>query len=203
LADSDDVVLFFDGSKSSDATALIGCRVSDGHVFTIGVWEPDPYDDESVVPVGDVDATVAQAFERWNVRAFFADVREWESFTKVSWPSLYADGLDLWAEKSSKDPQAIAWDMRGHQWDFTKAVELCEAEIRERKFTHDGDSRVARHVANARRRPNRWGMQIGKESTKSPRKIDAAVCVIGARMVRRQLLANLPKEKPRAVIWGR
>ena len=49
---------------------------------------------------------------------------------------------------------------------------------------------VARHVANARRRPNRYGVSIGKESPRSPNKIDAAVCVIGARMVRRLVLAS-------------
>jgi hypothetical protein len=47
-----------------------------------------------------------------------------------------------------------------------------------------------RHVTNARRRPNRYGVSIGKESPDSPNKIDAAVCVIGARMVRRRLLAS-------------
>ncbi|MHC9858579.1 hypothetical protein ACQX09_11825, partial [Corynebacterium diphtheriae] len=40
VADGEDIVMFFDGSLSSDNTALVGCCMSDGHVFTIGVWEP-------------------------------------------------------------------------------------------------------------------------------------------------------------------
>src|SRR5690606_25444163 len=31
--DGDRIALFFDGSKSRDATALVGCRIDDGHTF--------------------------------------------------------------------------------------------------------------------------------------------------------------------------
>ena len=81
------------------------------------------------------------------------------------------------------------------------ACELTLTEIQERAFSHDGDSRVGRHVVNARRHPNRWGVSIAKESRDSPKKIDAAVCVIGARMARRLLLAKRaaePVKKPRS-----
>lgn len=197
VADGEEIAAFFDGSKSRDATALIGCRISDGHVFTIGVWEPDTaHDTESVVPVAEVDAAVERMFDRWQVLGFFSDVKEWEGFAKVTWPERYADRLLVSAVPTGKDPQPIAWDMRGHLFDFTQACELTETEILDRRFTHDGDSRTARHVGNARRRPNRYGVSIGKESPDSPKKIDAAVCVIGARMVRRLVLAS-PKYKNR------
>lgn len=198
VADGEDIVLFFDGSKSGDATALVGCCVSDGHVFTVEVWEPDG---NSTVDAAAVDLEVARAFERWTVRAFFADVREWESFTKLTWPEAYADQLDIMAVPGGRDPQAIAWDMRGHNSEFTKACELVQAEIVERAFTHDDHPVMSRHVANMRRRPNRYGISVGKESPKSPRKIDAGVCVIGARMVRRILLAAEPKKKRTGIVW--
>jgi hypothetical protein len=188
---TEEVVLFFDGSKSRDATALVGCCVSDGHVFTVAVWEPDPkHDTDDVVPVDQVDAAVQHAFDNLNVAAFFSDVHEWESFTKIDWPKRFADRLRVWPSKSGNDPQSIAWDMRNHVVDFTRAAELAEAEITEGGFTHDDDPRLARHVANCRRRPNRWGVSVGKASPSSPLKIDAAVCMIGARMVRRLVLAQ-------------
>lgn len=191
VADGEEIVLFFDGSKSRDATALLGCRVSDGHVFTLGVWEPDPtHTTEDVVPVYEVDAAVEQAFQRWDVLGFFADVKEWESFVKLTWPERYAERLLIKAVPSGKQPEPIAWDMRSHVYDFTMACELTETEIRERAFTHDGNAAVARHVANARRRPNRWGVSIGKETPDSSMKVDAAVCVVGVRMVRRLLLGS-------------
>lgn len=188
VADGEPVVMFFDGSKDRDATALIGCCVSDGHVFTIGVWEPSGRGDE--VPTVEIDATVARAFDRWKVLGFFADVQEWQGFVKVTWPDLYGEQLKVKAQPSGKEPQPIAWDMRSHVYDFTMAVETTLAEIRGQQFTHDGDSRLARHVINARTRDGRWGQSIGKESPNSPRKIDAAVCMVGARMVRRLLPAQ-------------
>src|SRR5690606_27754432 len=42
LADGDEVVVFFDGSKSDDATGLAACRMSDGLVSTLGVWQKPP-----------------------------------------------------------------------------------------------------------------------------------------------------------------
>lgn len=191
VADGDEIVAFFDGSKSRDATALVGCRISDGYVFTIGVWEPDPaHDTLSTVPVGRVDAAVERMFDRWQVLAFFADVKEWEGFVRVTWPDRYAEQLLIKAVPGGREPQLIAWDMRSHTFDFTQACELTETEIAEQRFAHDGDSQVARHIMNARRHPNRYGVSIAKESPDSPNKIDAAVCVIGARMVRRRLLAS-------------
>jgi hypothetical protein len=207
VEDGEEIALFFDGSKSRDTTALIGCCIEDGHVFTVGVWEPDSaHDTQSVVPVADVDLAVRRAAERWKVLGFFGDVQEWESFVKVAWPQLFPD-LIVQAI-GGKDPQQIAWDMRGHVYEFTLAAELTLDEIESGSFTHDGDSRLARHVTNMRRRPNQWGVSVGKESKDSPKKIDAGVCVIGARLVRRQVLAEKakqpePKKKPgRVRMWG-
>lgn len=190
VPDGADIVFFFDGSKSSDATALIGCELESGHVFEVGVWEPDPNDPDDQVPVYEVDAAVEAAFDRWNPVAFFADVREWESFVHTTWPERYGDRLVVAASPQGRNAGLVAWDMRSKTRDFTLAAETCLTEIVERQFTHDGSSVVARHVANARRRPNRYGVSIGKESPRSPKKIDAAVCVIGARMVRRIVLGS-------------
>lgn len=187
IADGEDVVLFFDGSKSRDATGISGCAMSDGHVFTVGGWEPDGEDE---VPVREVDATLAAAFDRWSVVAFFADVREWESFVKISWPELYGERLLVHSASGGKEPQSIAWDMRSRTFDFTAATELAHTEIIEQTFTHDGNAMLGRHVQNARRRLNRYGVSVGKESKDSPKKIDLAVCMIGARMVRRLVLGS-------------
>jgi len=183
------VVLFFDGSKSRDATALIGCTLDAGHVFTLGVWEPNRTKGETV-DLADVDMTVEKAFQDFRVVAFFSDVREVEQFALTTWPGRYKDRLKVWAAPKATPPQPVAWDMRGHSYDFAKATEACLEEILTGAFTHDGNSAVARHMANARRRPYRDAVAIGKESPDSPRKIDAAVCVIGVRMVRRICLGS-------------
>lgn len=203
VADQESIVMFFDGSKSRDATALIGCAMSDGHIFTLGVWEPDPYDDDDEVDADAVDSAVVAAFDKYDVVAFFADVREWESFVKVSWPASYADRLIVEASPATRQPMPIAWDMRAHVADFGEACEVTEAEISEGTFTHDGDSAVARHVGNAKRRPRAGRVGIGKESPDSPNKIDAAVCVVGARMARRIVLKSKQWQKRQRRVTGR
>lgn len=196
VADNEEVVLFFDGSKTRDTTALLGCCLSDGHVFTVDVWEPNnSHASADSVPVEAIDAAVERSFDRYDVKAFFADVKEWEGFAKVTWPQRHKDKLTLWAVPGGKQPEPIAWDMRSHTYDFVMAAELCEAEIREGRFTHDGDARTARHIRNARRADTRWGISVKKESPDSPDKIDAAVCVIGVRMVWRLVKAKTPEKK--------
>lgn len=187
----EDIVMFFDGSLSNDATALIGCCVSDGHVFTIGIWEPgNDHDKKHKINVQAVDGRVEKAFATYNVRAFFADVREWENAVKVSWPERFGAQLDVWATPRGEIPEPIAWDMRGKKKDFTLACELTEGDILNGAFTHDGNPVLARHVANARRFENHFGIAISKESRSSPNKIDAAVCMIGARHALRVLKEN-------------
>lgn len=194
VADGEDIVMFFDGSLSRDATALVGACVSDGHVFTIGIWEPgNKHSGANKIDARAVDARVEWAFQRYNVRAFFADVNEWDGYVKNVWAERYADRLDIWATPSAGATgvaEPIAWDMRSKTMAFTMACELVEAEILDGAFTHDGDPILARHVANARRHENRWGIDIRKESKDSARKIDAAVCMIGARHALRVLREN-------------
>ncbi|MFA7297328.1 MAG: Terminase, partial [Dehalococcoidia bacterium] len=72
----------------------------------------------------------------------------------------------------------------------------------EAALTHDGDTRLARHVYNARRRPNAWGITIGKEARLSPRKIDAAAAAVLARLCRQDYLA-LPDRRKRRQKTGR
>lgn len=200
VSPGDDVVMFFDGSLSNDHTALIGCRVDDGHVFTIGVWQPQSVhaDDKPMVDVQAVDDRVDFAFATWNVVGFFADVREWESFTKVAWPERYRDKLELWAtSRGAQQPEPIAWDMRGKDFAFTTAAELAEAEIMQHMFTHDGNALLTEHVLNARRHEGRYGITVRKESRKSSKKIDACVCLIGARMVWRLAREKAASSKKR------
>lgn len=195
LIDGEEIVMFFDGSKSRDNSALVGCCLSDGHVFTIGVWEPE--DDgygHKVIDAADIDATVRSTRDRFTVRGFWADVREFESYVKDSWPALFAgDGLYP-AGRGGLD-RLIAFDMRSKVYEFASGVEQITDEIRRCVFTHDGDPTTTRHMLNAVTYEVRGRISIKKESPKSPRKVDAAVCVVGARMVYNAIKSD-PDYKP-------
>ena len=51
------------------------------------------------------------------------------------------------------------------------------------------------HLKHARRSPNRYGVSVWKGHRESSRKIDLAVCFIGARMLRRQFLNTTATRK--------
>lgn len=204
VPNSDPVVLFFDGSKSDDSTGLVGCRVEDGHVFTIGAWEkpPPPDDEDWEVDRVDVDRVVRNTLEEREVVAFFADVREFESYID-DWARDFGHQLVIDAT-TGKHRHAVAWDMRSHTQEFTEAAGRMLIDIKEQDMTHDGDGRLRRHVLNARRSPNKWGVSISKKGRESPDKIDLAVCAIGARHARRMLLASpgwAKRQKRSGAVW--
>lgn len=196
VADADEVVLGFDGSKSDDHTALIGCRIEDGHLFALGVWDPERHGGEA--PRTEIDGTVRQAFEKFDVVGFYSDLHPWESYVDV-WAEDLGKGLCI----KAADRHPIAWDMRTRTKDFTtQGAERFHDAVVEGSISHDGDSRLREHVHNARRRPNSWGVSLGKEHRESSRKVDAAVAAVLALMARRDYMA-LPDKKKRRKKTGR
>jgi hypothetical protein len=189
LVDGERIVIFFDGSKTHDATAAVGCCLDDGYVFVIGIWEPR---DEVPVDAEEIDNRISGYFDRFDVVAFFADVREWEGFVKTTWPDRWKDRLQIWAVPGGKLLEPIAWDMRSHSRDFALAAEMTEAEILDSAFVHDDNAVLARHMGNARRYETKWqgAISVKKETPNSANKIDGCVAVIGARMVYRLALAG-------------
>lgn len=182
LTDRDAVALFVDPSETDDATALVACRVSDGLVEPL--WIHEPAKDGPVDPA-ELDRQVRIAFDRFRVQGFFADVHPMEQLVRSEWPQRYGDKLPVWASK--KDP--VAYDMRSFQKDFAQACELAASEIESGELMHTGDSTLTRHVYNTQRRPYREFISVGKGDRN--KKIDASVAMIGARMVRRHILAGI------------
>lgn len=190
LVERAEVVLFFDGSAGDDATALVAVRLDDGHSAVLHCQERPPGQQGKTwrVDKAAADLAVRRAFERFDVLGFFADVREFESYVDA-WALEFRDRLLIDAT-TGKHRHAVAFDMRVRVAEFTSAAERALADIRQKTMSHDGDLRLRRHVLNARRAPNRYGVSIAKAGRESPHKIDIAVCLIGARMVRRLVLAS-------------
>lgn len=204
----EEIVAFFDGSKSDDATALVGCRVSDGFVFTLGVWQR-PHGERAkgwLVPRAEVNAAVDDMFASHQVVAFFGDpshVKDDEDDTRYwdglldEWHQRYSGRLRLWSVQSGHSRHAVMWDMASPERVrlFTEAAQRFVTEIEQREFTHDGHPALVQHLKNARRYPNRFGVSLWKGHRESPRKVDLAVCAVGARMVRRLVLNTDPPDK--------
>jgi phage terminase large subunit-like protein len=192
VADDEPICLGFDGSRKrnrgvTDATALIGCRISDGHLFELGVWEqPDgPAGAEWQVPRVEVDAAVRQAFDRYSVVGFYADPAKWESFV-ASWEGEFGARLQV---KASRDHPCEWWMTGGRAMLIVRATERLHNAVVDREVTHDGSFALTRHVLNARRRVGRSGIQIAKDHPDSPRKIDGAVASVLAYEARADAVA--------------
>ena len=192
VSKGDEITLGFDGSRKrtrglTDATALIGCRVSDGHLFEIKVWEqPEgPAGEGWEVPITEVDYEVRQAFERYKVVGMFADPAKWESYV-AQWEADF--GKKLKVKSSLNHP--IEWWMTGNRsYLVVRALEQFQNAVVDKELTHSGLA-LSRHVLNARRRLGRSGLTIAKEHPESPNKIDAAVAAVLAYQARLQALSK-------------
>lgn len=207
VADDEQIAMFLDCSKSDDATGLVACRISDGHVFTLGVWQR-PHGDRGkgwLAPREEVDAVVRAAFDRWDVVWCGVDISPARDDDDEApyWQSVvdglhrdFRDQVAVWATPGAagtKSGHAVLFDMRTSQPGgqdrnrmFVQAAEQTARDIDEDgSLTHDGHPALRMHTHNARRRSTKWGMSLGKKTRDSSQKVDLAVCMVGARMGRR------------------
>jgi len=204
IGDRDPVVLGFDGSRHrafgvTDATALVGCRVSDGHVFQVRVWEQPDNTDDWEVPTTEVDAEVHGVFAKYNVVGFYADPAKWESYI-ASWEAKYGSRLKV---KSTRNHPIEWWMVGGRALQTVRALEQFYSAVVDNEMSHDGSSALTRHILNARRRVSTAGTQIAKANPDSPLKIDAAVAAVLAWQARLDALAAGVGVQSRKVIPSR
>lgn len=203
IADGERVVMFGDGSKSDDATGLVLVRVSDG---LAQVWHHQQPSEGELVSRSEVDAAVDEAFERFKIVAFFFDPSHAKANDSTEddrfwWPTVdrwherYGKRLKVWAVKSGPKRHAIAFDMLtpGAQQMFQPAVTQLAEDLEAKAAPYRSSDYLRRHAKNARRRTGRYGVSIGKEHRSSRRKVDLAVCWVGARMLWR--LVRLTEKK--------
>lgn len=192
VSDGDAVVLGFDGSRGrargkADATALIGCRIADGLLFEVRVWEQPagPAGREWVPNPIEVDSEVRAAFDRWQVAGFYADPSGWGEHV-ARWEARFGKRLKVKATQS--EPIAV-WP-RGKTSNVGLAVEDFRQAVVNGEAKHDGAPTLTRHVLNARRRATRTGYLIYKAYPDSPDKIDAAYAAVMAWKARIDALAQ-------------
>ena len=189
------VTLGFDGSRGKaqgkpDATALIGCRVSDGHLFEVGVWEVEegPKMAEWSPPIVEIEAALRDVFDRYNVVAFHADPgRDWRSHVNA-WEATWGGRIHPKAKATADHPFEY-WMLSGRSGIVARAIENFEGAVRNQDLSHDGAFRLTQHILNTRRRVAGGKLKLGKESDSSPRKIDAAVAAVLAYDARSKAVA--------------
>lgn len=158
------VVLAFDGSASGDSTALVGCTL-DGHLWVEGLWE-NPGDPRWRVPREDVTRAVDVAFTKYDVAELACDPWGWRS------------EIEDWAKRHG-DRRVLEWNT-AHAARMAPATDRLYQAVATHMVTHDGDARMAAHVAHCVAKRTPQGDLVSKDKRGSPRKIDAAVAAIVA-----------------------
>lgn len=197
LLPTDQVVLGFDGSRGrnrgkADATALVGCRVSDGHLFEVRVWEQPagPAGKDWMPNVIEVDAEVHECFKRWRVIGFYADPSGWAEHI-AKWEAEFGRALRVKANQTA--PIAV-WprgkDSRVEEYVERLRLSIVNHEPGKPELTYDGSAALTRHILNARRRSTRTGYLLYKAYPDSPEKVDAAYAAVMAWKARLDALAK-------------
>lgn len=197
LVDGDVVTMFGDGSKSGDGTGLVLTRLSDGLTQVHHFQQPKAGVN---VDRDAVDYAVVEAFNRYSVLAFWfdpshakdddaeGDSRWWWPLVD-EWSTRYGPRLRLHPTVSGLKKHAVAFDMLtpGAQALIVPAYEQLASDIESGLFRFVESYALRSHLVNARRRPGRYGVGIGKNARESRKKIDLAVCAAGSRMLWRMV----------------
>jgi phage terminase large subunit-like protein len=185
LKPGDRITLGFDGSEGTDtpdyladSTVLVACRVSDGLLTTLGVWQHE-HAGPWRPPRDEVEAVVADAFSTYNVTRMHCDSRGWE--TRV----------DEWAGKHGN-----VWRVPNSPKRQTEQIVMFEAAVKARDISHDRGTELRRHILNCRASTRVAGQsefrRLGKPSQED--KIDLAIAALLAVEARSKVIEG--GEKP-------
>ena len=168
VPDGTPIVLGFDGSDVDDWTA-IRAETADGHMFTptvaglATIWDPADYGGQ--VPRLDVDAAVAELFDRYDVIRMYAD------------PPYWATEVDQWVDRHGEKRVIRFSTFRPTQMHAAAERLLTDVVKADTPLTHDGCPITAVHVRNTRKAPRPGGRYVLQKPT-ATQKIDAAVTSI-------------------------
>lgn len=166
------VTVGFDGSLYNDATGLVVTDVESGHQMVAGVWErPKELHEQAewIVPVSEVDDTVAFVFRQWQVWRMYCD------------PPYWQEAVDRWSGQYGDDRVISFWTNVRKKMAF--ALREFKTDMRSDVMSHDGHEALVRHVGNSVRRATnmrdddgKFLWLISKDGPKSANKIDLAMC---------------------------
>jgi phage terminase large subunit-like protein len=130
----------------------------------VGVWERPERARDWVVPRSEVSAAVHAATDRWQVLELACDPPGWHSEIE-EWADTYGDTVVAHFQTNRRAEMAQAFSRF-----FTAFVN--------EQLTHDGNPRLAAHLANAVTKETVDGAYITKQGRNSRRKIDLAVAAV-------------------------
>lgn len=160
---TDPITLGFDGGIRDDSTALVACRIEDGAIFPIHVWEKPDGAREWEVDFVSVDLYVREYLGQYNVVRMNCD------------PAYWQDIVGRWAS----DYEGIVWEWwTNRKKAMAEANERFSTSVATGNLKHPGAEVLTRHVLNAHVEETPWGDLLRKDIRGGSRKIDAAVAAV-------------------------
>lgn len=156
-----EITLGFDGSYSGDSTALVGCTL-EGYLFVIGAWEKPAGTNEWRVDIIEVENRIREACKEWQVAALAMDPFRWQRTMAV----LGEEGLPV-----------VEWPSHTPSRMVPACAQFYDSVV-DGRISHDGDERLAKHIANSIVKVDHRGPRITKDHKDSERKIDLAVAAV-------------------------
>jgi phage terminase large subunit-like protein len=161
LEPGDRITIGFDGSTVKDSTALAACRVDDGLVVLLGLWQPEGGKEVDRV---EVDRTMVRTIDRYQVVRGYFD------------PPLWRDSISRWQGQWPR-ARLRAWPTSAQR--MVAATDRFEQAVLECELKHPADPKLTAHIHNCRVAERRTGGRlVAKASKDSPHKVDAAIAAI-------------------------
>ena len=177
-----EVVLSVDGSYNADSTALVVASVSTTpHFDVLGCWEPPEGNEDWTVPLHDVMEAIRKACARYKVLEIVFD------------PFRFA--LVMQQLEGERLPVvAFPWSPAR----ITPATTDLYRAVIGSEITHSGDTRLARHVANAVVREDAKGIRLDKARRGARGQIDLASAMLQAHSRATWRATRKPKRRTRS-----
>lgn len=165
LHDGDAVALGFDGSLNDDSTVISLSRMSDGHLFRVGVWEKPlgAAGSRWQVPRLEVLSVIRSLMQRYHVTRAYMDPHEWRSDIEQLAQS-YDQVVPFPTSQYARMADAL------DRLRVNLVTDAIPAGV-----THDGSDVARKHYGNAYRDDRGRYQLVRKEYPNSPRKIDFVV----------------------------
>jgi phage terminase large subunit-like protein len=168
LQKGDQVALGFDGSRGGiygrDATALVACRLEDGLLQPLGIWEAPPDAIEWEPDEEQVGAAVAEAIEKYSVvRGYFDPAAGWQT------------PINIWAREHGEQLMSF----KTNRARMASELERFRADLVAGRIHHTGEETLTRHALNAQvKEGGRYGLTLMKPGSGADEKIDALIASV-------------------------
>lgn len=170
------VTLGFDGSSSSDSTALVMMDMATHALYVMGHWQPPKGARQYRVPRQEVSDQVAYCFERWKVARMFCDPWLWRSEIQ-EWQETW--GADVVEELDTSRMAKMG-----------PATDAFRAAVEHRTIAWDTSEQLRSHAISAVARATPGGDILTKDARR-PSRIDLLIAAVLAHEATR--LTDVPQ----------